>query len=388
MNPCQADRLDQLPPYLFVKIDQAKRTAIDAGRDVIDFGIGDPDQPTPGFIIDRMAEAIRKPAHHRYAQSVGNIEFRTAVAEWFQRRFGIRLDPQREVASVIGTKEGIGHLPTAVVNPGEIVLVPEPGYPVYRSGTIFAGGQCHTMALKSENNWLPRFGEIPPDVRRGAKLMFLNYPNNPTGTCAPLSFLEEAVSFAREHHILIAHDAAYSEAYFGDAPPSILQIDGAKDVCIEFHSLSKTFNMTGWRVGFVVGNPDAVAALVKVKNNLDSGVFGAIQEAAIAAIGGIDRPEIREQVSIYRRRRDILVDGLRRAGWSVTPPAGTFYVWAKCPPGQGSMATATRILEETGVVVIPGLGFGPGGEGYIRFALTVPEARTREAVERIAKVRW
>jgi LL-diaminopimelate aminotransferase len=244
------------------------------------------------------------------------------------------------------------------------------------------------MALSESNHWLPRLDDIPKDVRRQAKLMFLNYPNNPTGACAPRSFFEEAVAFAREYGILIAHDAAYSETYYAAPPPSILQIPGAKNVAIELHSLSKTFNMTGWRVGFAVGHKDAIASLAKLKNNLDSGVFGAIQDAAIAGLRGYDRKEVRDQVEIYRRRRDVLVNGLNAAGWSVHPPEATFYAWVRCPIQLTSMAVVSRILDEANVVVIPGVGFGEAGDGYVRFALTVSELRTREAVERIARLRF
>ena len=393
MTSWRANRLDELPPYLFVQIDRKKREAIAAGRDVIDFGVGDPDQPTPGFIVERMAKAIRTPANHRYALGVGGFEFRSAVAEFFVRRFGVKLDPKSEIIALLGSKEGLGHLPTAVVNPGETVLIPDPGYPVYTGGTIFAGGKCHIMSLRESNGWLPVLSDIPAEVYRGAKLMFLNYPNNPTSACAPLSFFEEAVALARKHEFLIAQDAAYSEVFFDShhPPPSILQVDGAKEVAIELHSLSKTFNMTGWRLGFAVGNAEALAALAKVKNNMDSGVFGAIQEAGIEALGGIRRPDIISHIGPdgnYRRRRDVLVAGLRQAGWSVAPPQATFYVWARCPGGLDSMTVASRVLEKADVVVIPGVGFGQCGEGYVRFALTVDEARTREAVSRILGMKW
>jgi LL-diaminopimelate aminotransferase len=376
-----------------VEIDRKKREAIAAGRDVIDFGVGDPDQPTPSFIVDRMADAIRRPGNHRYSLGMGGIEFRTAVADFFVRRFGVKLDPKTEVVTLLGSKEGIGHLPTAVVNPGEMVLIPDPGYPVYTGGTIFAGGKCHTMPLRESNGWLPVLSDIPTEVCRSAKLMFLNYPNNPTAACAPLTFFEEAVAFARKHNFLIAQDAAYSEVFFDSAhpPPSILQVEGAKGVAVEFHSLSKTFNMTGWRLGFAVGNAEALAALAKVKNNMDSGVFGAVQEAGVEALGGICRAELVTHIGpdgTYRRRRDVLVAGLREAGWSVAAPQATFYVWAKCPGGLDSMTVASRILDKADVVVIPGVGFGQCGEGYVRFALTVDETRTREAVSRIARLQW
>lgn len=388
MNTWRAERLSQLPAYLFVEIDRKKQEALAAGRDVIDFGVGDPSHPTPAFIVDRMAEAIRDPANHRYALGVGMLELRRTVVDFFARRYGVSLDPDSEVVALLGSKEGIGHLPTAVVNPDDVVLTPEPGYPVYVSGTVFAGGTCHTMPLAERNGWLPVLENIPAEVRRRAKLMWLNYPNNPTAAIAPLSFFEEAVAFSRKHDILIAQDAPYCEIYFGSPPPSILQVEGAKDVAIEFHSFSKTFNMTGWRIAFAVGNREVLAALAKVKSNLDSGVFQAVQHAAVAALHGIDRPEVREQIEVYRRRRDVAVTGLREAGWPVTAPQATFYVWAKCPPGVDSMTATSRVLDEADVVVIPGAGFGPAGEGYVRLALTVPEQRTREAVSRIAKIAW
>jgi LL-diaminopimelate aminotransferase len=384
----RSDRLSQLPPYLFVEIDRKKEAAKASGRDIIDFGIGDPDQPTPGFILERMAEAVRDPRHHRYPLGIGMRDFRQAVATFFQARFGVELDPQTEVLALIGSKEGIGHLPTAVTNPQDVMLVPEPGYPVYAAGAVLARCSCLKMPLREVNAWLPALDEIPLEQRRRAKLMFLNYPNNPTGATAPSAFFERAVEYAREYGILIAQDAAYSEIYFGERPTSILRIERAKDVCVEFHSLSKTFNMSGWRVGFAVGNPQALEALASVKDNLDSGVFGAIQRAAVEALRGFERPEVQGQRDVYRRRRDLVVMGLREAGWSVTSPQAGFYVWAKCPAGRQSMDVAGRILDEADVVVIPGAGFGPCGEGYVRFALTVNEDETREAVRRVARLSW
>ena len=388
MSPFWAGRLDQLPPYLFVEIDCKKREAIAAGRDVIDFGVGDPDLPTHTFIVDALAEAIRKPANHRYAAGAGSPEYRSAIAAFFARRFSVTLDPNTEVLALLGSKEGLCHLPTGVLNPGQTALIPDPCYPVYIAGTLFAGGKCHMMALREESGWLPDLDAIPSAVLDNARLLFLNYPNNPTAACASLSFFEKAVAFARKHGLLIVQDAAYSEMGYDTPPPSILQVAGAKEVAIELHSFSKTFNMTGWRAAFAVGNAKAIASLAKVKNNVDSGIFGAVQEAAIAALAGIDRPEIAEQKQIYRRRRDILVSGLREAGWSVNAPAATFYVWVRCPKGLDSMTVASRILAEANVVVIPGIGFGQFGEGYIRFALTVPESRTREAAARIGRINW
>ncbi len=386
----RSKRLDLLPPYLFVEIDRNKRAAIAAGRDVIDFGVGDPDQPTPQFIIETMSKAIHLAKNHQYALGAGSPVFRETVASYFLKRFGVSLDPDGEVLGLLGSKEGIMHLPTGVIDPGDVVLIPEPGYPVYVGGTIFAGGECHTMPLRAENGWLPVLSDIPSEVLGRTKLMYLNYPNNPTSACATLSFFEEAVAFAREHGILIAQDAAYCDLYFDPSvkPASILQVEGAKEVAIELHSLSKTFNMTGWRVAFAVGNREALASLGKVKNNADSGIFGAIQEAAVVALSNLDHPEVVAQMESYRRRRDILVSALNGAGWDVTGPLATFYVWAKCPGGVDSMTVAKRILDEADTVVIPGAGFGPCGEGFVRFALTVDEERTREAGERIGKLVW
>jgi len=371
-----------------VEINRKRQEAIAAGRDVIDFGVGDPDLPTPAFIVERMAESVRHPPHHRYPQGIGSPAFRAAVAKYFQHRFDVALDVQTEVLALIGSKEGLGHFPTAIVDPGDVVLIPQPGYPVYEGGTVFAGGRCEPLPLREKNAWLPVFSEIPAESRRKAKLMFLNYPNNPTGACAPRSFFREAVAFAREYYILIAHDAAYCDQYFDEPPSSILEVEGAKDVCVEFHSLSKTFNMTGWRIGFAVGNAGALAALAAVKNNIDSGVFTAVQEAGIAALEGIHRKEIQEQTEVYRRRRDVLVRGLQKAGWMIHAPQATFYVWVRCPGARDSARTSARLLDEADVVVIPGAGFGPHGEGYVRFALTVSEERTQAAVQRIAGLKW
>ncbi|HUU82830.1 MAG TPA: LL-diaminopimelate aminotransferase [Phycisphaerae bacterium] len=387
MNDWRADRLNQLPPYLFVEIDRQKRKAIAAGKDVIDFGVGDPDKPTPGFIIDRMAQAIRDPANHTYPFGVGVPEFRQAAAEFFARRFGVSLDPQTELVVLIGSKEGLGHLPLAVVNPGDTVLIPQPAYPAYQAATIFAGGKPYHLDLSEDRHWLPDLDAVPPDVCRAAKLMFLNYPNNPTGAFASLAFFEDAVAFARRHDILIAQDAAYSELYFEEAPPSILQIKGAADVAVEFHSLSKTFNMTGWRLAYVAGNRSALAALAQVKSNVDSGQFNAVQWAGQEALSHPDHVEVRAMLDVYRRRRDVVVEGLRNAGLHVARPAATFYVWARCPDGFTSMEFAAKLLDEAAVVVVPGLGFGRPGEGYFRMALTVSIERTREAMARLAEVR-
>ncbi len=385
----QTDRLNALPPYLFAEIDRKKRAAMQAGRDVIDFGVGDPDQPTYPFIIQAMERALHKPERHRYPLGGGLPEFRRGITAFFQRRYGVELDPQREVLALIGSKEGIGHLPVAAVNPGQTVLIPAPGYPVYYASTIFVGGEPHIMELDAARGWLPDFDAIPSAVAKSAVLMFLNYPNNPTGAVANLDFFRRAVDFARQHDVLLAHDAAYNEMYFtGDPPPSVLQVPGARDVAIEFHSASKTFNMTGWRVGFAAGNADVLAALARVKSNLDSGVFGAVQEAAWEAYAGIDRTEVRAAREMYRQRGVILCDALRTLGFDAQPPVATFYVWARVPAGCDSMTVCNRLLEEVDVVGVPGIGFGRTGEGYVRFSLSVPTDRIRAAVERMRKLKW
>lgn len=382
-------RLASLPPYLFIDIDRKRRAALAAGRDVINFGVGDPDQPTPGFIIDRLERAARNPVHHRYPPDGGLPEFRQQAAEFFRRRYGVELDPQREVLGLVGSKEGLGHLPLAVVNPGRTVLIPDPGYPVYRAATLFAGGTPYAMQLSEANGWLPDLGAIPADVARSAVLMFLNYPNNPTGAVASREFFEHAVAFARRTELILAHDAAYSEVYFGgERPPSVLEVEGARDVAVEFHSLSKTFNMTGWRLGFTAGNAEVLAALARVKANVDSGAFGAIQEAGIAAYAGIDRPEIGATRELYRQRAEALCTGLRSIGFRVAPPKATFYVWAGVPAGYDGLQVANKLLDEAFVVCIPGVGFGEAGAGYVRFALTVDVDRIATAIERLRKLQW
>jgi LL-diaminopimelate aminotransferase len=384
----RAQRLSELPPYLFAEIEERKRAARDAGRDIIDLGVGDPDAPTPEFIVEAMIKALADQRNHKYAIGTGKPEFKREVADFMRHRFDVRLDPDKEVLALLGSKEGLGHLPIAVLNPGEVTLVPQPAYPVYFSSTVFAGGVPHILPLKEAKGWLPDLDAIPSDVLGKARILFLNYPNNPTAACADLEFFAKAVQFARDHNLLIVQDAAYTELHFGPVPPSILQVPGAKDVAIEIHSLSKTFNMTGWRIGFAVGNAQVLAALAKVKSNLDSGIFGAVQDAGTVALHNCDNVEIRAQKDIYRQRRDLLMEGLRGSGWKVTEPKATFYLWAGCPDGVDSMRVATRALDEADVVVVPGAGFGPAGEGYCRFALTVNEERTKEVVRRLRRIEW
>jgi LL-diaminopimelate aminotransferase len=381
-----ADRVKSLPPYLFAAIDRMKQDALSKGVDLIDLSIGDPDIPTPRHIIDAMKDAVEKPANHRYPSYEGMLSYREAVSGWYKKRFGIDLDAKTEVLCLIGSKEGIGHIPLAFINPSDIVLVPSPGYPVYPVGTLFAGGIPYIMPLLEENNFLPDFKSIPDDVFKRAKLMFLNYPNNPTAASADEDFFKKVIEIANKYNIIICHDAAYSEIYYDDKKPiSFLSVDGAKDVGIEFHSLSKTYNMTGWRIGFAVGNREVLSGLGKIKTNLDSGVFQAIQEASIVALNTDDQvlSNIR---NIYQERRDVLYQGLTKIGLSVNKPAATFYLWAKVPDGFDSTTFVAFLLEKVGVLATPGVGFGSPGEGYIRFALTQSAERIKEAVERIKNV--
>ena len=381
-----AGRVKNLPPYLFAAIDKMKQEALKKGVDLIDLSIGDPDTPTPKNIIERMRKAVKNPAHHQYPSYSGMLSFRQAVADWYKKRFNVTLDPGTEVLSLIGSKEGIGHIPLAFINPGDVVLVPSPGYPVYPVATLFAGGKSHIMPLLEKNNYLPDLKAIPGNVLKKAKLMFVNYPNNPTSACAGRAFYKEVVSFAARNNILVCHDAAYSEIYYdNERPLSFLQLPGAKDVGIEFHSLSKTYNMTGWRIGFAVGNKDAIAGLGKIKTNLDSGIFQAVQEAGIEALNTDDKT-LKKIRDMYQGRRDALYEGLKELGLSVNKPKASFYLWAKCPVGYSSMDFTVHLLNEAGILTTPGNGFGAPGEGYIRFALTVPVKRIKEAVERIGRI--
>jgi LL-diaminopimelate aminotransferase len=382
-----AERLKRLPPYLFAEIDRKKREARARGVDLIDMGIGDPDLPTPPHIVEALKRAAENPANHRYPDYEGLLQFRAAVADWYRARFGVALDPATEVLTLIGSKEGTAHMPLAFVNPGDVVLVPDPGYPVYAAGTWFAGGEVHFMPLRRASGFLPDLDAVPRDVARRARLMYLNYPNNPTAASASPEFFERVVAFARAHGILVCHDAMYSELRFdGYRPPSFLEARGAMEVGVEFHSLSKTYSMTGWRLGFCVGNAAAIAGLGRVKTNVDSGVFQAVQEAGIAALTGPqDLPERYRQ--IYQERRDVVVAGLRALGWEVDVPKAAFFVWAPVPGGLDSRAFASRLLEETGCVVTPGVGFGPSGEGFYRIALTIDAKRLREAMDRLRGLR-
>jgi LL-diaminopimelate aminotransferase len=378
--------MQNLPPYLFARIEQKIAEAKEKGVDMINLGIGDPDIPTPKHIIDRMATAIYDSANHQYPSSVGLLEFRTAVANWYARRFQVQLDPKTEVVTLLGSKEGIAHISFTYLDKDDISLVPDPGYPVYGIGTLLAGGQSHIMPLTSENGFLPVLEDIPSEIAHKAKLMFLNYPNNPTGAIAGLDFFTKAVEFARTYDILICHDAPYSEmAFDGIVLPSFLQVPGAKDVAIEFHSLSKTYNMTGWRIGWAAGNRDAIEALGRFKSNVDSGVFQAIQYAGIEALNG-PQESIGESCNIYQERRDIAIAGLKKMGWNIKAPQATFYLWAPVPSGYTSASFAELMLEKAGVIITPGNGYGEYGEGYFRIALTVPRERMQEAFDRMYNV--
>jgi len=387
MTPLEkAHRIRELPPYLFAKIDQMKEEMKQKGADLIDLGIGDPDLPTFPHIIAALKEAAQDPRNHRYPSYSGMREFREAVATWYHKRFNVSLDPSTEVVSLVGSKEGIAHLPLAFINPHDIALVPDPGYPVYNTATLFAGGIPYFMPLRKENNFLPDFSIIPEAILRKAKLIFLNYPNNPTAAVASRSFFKEAVELAHRYHLVLCHDAAYTELYFDNVPPpSILEIPGAKDSTIEFHSLSKTYNMTGWRIAFAVGNADIISSLGQVKTNIDSGVAQTIQVAGTTALCG-DQTPVTEMRRIYQERRDLLVQGLKEAGFEVEAPHATFYLWVTTPSGFTSSEFTAHLLTKAAVVTTPGNGFGPSGEGYIRMTLTVDKERIAEAVERIKQM--
>jgi len=380
-----ATRIKTLPPYLFAAIDKMKQEAIARGVDIINLGIGDPDLPTPDPIIESLRKAAGNPKHHQYPSYEGMLSFRKAVADWYQRRFHVTLDAGSEVLTLIGSKEGIGHVPLAFVDPGDIVLVPSPGYPVYPVGTGFAGGVSHLMPLTRANGFLPDLNAIPKDVAKKAKLMWLNSPNNPTSVVMSKEYFKRVVEFAETNQVIVCHDAAYSEIFYdGRRPASFMEVDGAKEVGVEFHSLSKTYNMTGWRLGFVVGNQQVLAGLGKVKSNLDSGVFQAIQEAGITALN-LDDSVTDGLRKIYQERRDVLVPGLKRLGLEVDPPPAAFYVWVTVPKSYTSASFTAHLLEKAGIVTTPGNGFGAPGEGYIRMTVTTSKERLAEAVERIKK---
>ncbi len=378
-----AKRLHRLPPYLFVEINQKIAELRARGEEVISFAMGDPDLPTPSHIVERLCQAAHNPANHRYPETAGLPELCQAIAEWYEKRFGVTLNPSEEVLPLIGSKEGIGHMALCFIEPGDLALVPDPSYPPYSLGTVLAGGEPYFMPLKEENDFLPDFEVIPTEVVNRAKLMWLNYPNNPTGAIANSDFFEKAVHFAQQHDLVICHDAPYTEiAFNGYKPPSFMQIPGAKKRGVEFHSLSKTYHMTGWRIGMMVGNADMVNALFKVKSNLDSGIPQAIQYAAVEALRG-SREHIAEHNAVLQRRRDKLLKVINEIGLKARTPEATFYIWAKIPQGYTSIEFTKKLLDEAGIAVTPGIGYGKEGEGYIRFSLTISDDRLEMGVCRL-----
>ena len=383
-----ARRIAKLPPYLFAEIDAKKKEMMNKGVDVIDLGVGDPDIPTPDFIIEALKVGAEDPENHRYPSYQGMRSFRVAVADWYKERFNVDLDPDTEVVALIGSKEGIAHAPLAFIDPGDVGLYADPGYPVYPTSISFAGGEPYAVPILKENNFLPDLNAIPEDIRKRAQLIFLNYPNNPTTAVAEEGFFKDVVDFASKNNILICHDAAYTEiAYDGYNPLSFLQAEGAKDVGIEFHSLSKTFNMTGWRIGFAVGNKKAIAGIGKVKTNIDSGAFQAIQYAGIVALQNY-KLGLEDRRHIFQERRDIFCKGLDEAGLSYDLPKATFYVWFEVPKGLTSKEFSSKLLSESGIVVTPGNGFGEYGEGYARVSTTFSTERINQAVERLKETKF
>lgn len=381
-------RLAQLPTYLFAKIDELKRDVLTSGADIIDLGTGDPDTPTAPRVIERLCASAKVKENHRYPSYSGLLLLRETIARWCERKFSIKLNPESEILPLLGSKEGIGHIPLAFVNEGDVALVPDPGYPVYQTGTILAGGEPSFLPLRRENEFLPQLDLVSEALARRAKIMFLNYPNNPTTATASKEFFREVVRFARKYRIVVCHDAAYSEVTFGDyRAPSFLEVEGAMDVGVEFHSLSKTYNMTGWRIAWACGNPQIISALLKVKTNLDSGIFQPVQYAAIEALSDSDQ-EVSRVAKIYTERRDVLIDGLAKIGWKVPRPKATLYVWLPLPPSFTSSSELTEhLLKEAHIVTTPGVGFGACGEGFIRIALTSPRERIEEAVQRISRLK-
>lgn len=378
-----ARRIESLPPYLFAELDRKVSERRAAGVDVISLGVGDPDLPTPPHVLAELHRASADPGTHRYPPYQGLPELRQAVARWFARRFGVPVDPDEEVLVLIGSKEGLAHAAWAFVDSGDEALIPDPGYPVYATATALAGGTPVTMPLPAERGYLPDLARAP--VSAATRLMWLNYPSNPTAAVAEVGALQEAVDFAAEHDLLLIHDAAYSEITFdGFVAPSVLQADGGRDVALEFHSLSKGYNMTGWRVGFCVGSAEAVRALGTLKTNLDSGTFGAVQLAAAAALEG-PQDHLEDLRAAYQKRRDLVIGTLNRLGWDLEPPLGSIYVWLPTPNGESSTEFSELLLQRAGVVVAPGLGYGPGGEGFVRISLTIADERLEEAMARIAE---
>ncbi len=384
VNIERADRVKNLPPYFFAEIDKMIDRAKEEGVDVISFGIGDPDLPTPDHIVTAMKEAVSDPSTHSYPSYEGLYEFREAVSNWYDERFSVDLDPEAEIVSLIGSKEGLAHFPFCYINKGDLALVPDPSYPVYETAVVMAGGSTVSLPMTPENNFLVDLSEVSEEKLSRAKLLFINYPNNPTGAVANREFFREIVDYARKYEFLVVHDAAYSEIGFdGHKPPSFLEVEGAKEVGIEFGSLSKTFNMTGWRLGWALGNEEMIDALSTIKTNVDSGVFEAIQRAGITALRG-DKSCVEKMQEVYKKRRDLLVSGLNDLGWDVRPNKGSFYLWIEIPESyEDSQEFSEDVFKETGVFLTPGIGYGDAGERFVRLALTVTEERIKEALDRL-----
>lgn len=382
-----SDRVKNLPSYLFVEISRKIAERKTRGEDIISFGIGDPDIPTPLHIIERLCKEAQKPVNHHYPESEGLLELRQSIAEWYKKRFGVLLDPEKEVAPLIGSKEGIAHIALCLLNPGDVALVTDPGYPVYSIGTNLVGAEPYYLPISPRNNFLPDLYSVPENILKKTKILWLNYPNNPTGAVADLDFFNKAVKFAKDYDICICHDGPYSEVAFdGYRPVSFLQAEGAKDVGIEFHSFSKTYNMTGWRIGMAVGNATVISALKIMKSNLDSGIPQAIQYAAIEALNG-PQDCIKEHNDIYQRRRDLIVDTLQKMGFEVKSPKASLYIWAKVPDGFTSVTFANDLLDKVGVVVTPGIGYGRNGEDYVRLSLTISDDSLSRGLSRMTQWR-
>jgi LL-diaminopimelate aminotransferase len=380
-----SERLDKLPPYLFVEINRKIAEKKDRGEDIISFAIGDPDMPTPRYIIDELCKAAHDPANHRYPETAGLPELGLAIARWYHSRFGVTLDPKKEVLPLIGSKEGVGHISFCFIDPGDMALIPNPAYPVYYMSTLLAGGKPYFLPLTEKNDFLPDLEDIPEKIAEKAKLLWLNYPNNPTGAVADVAFFQKAVHFAKKNKLAICHDAPYTEVAFdGYQPPSLMQIPEAREVSIEFHSLSKTYNMTGWRIGMAVGNSKMIDALFRFKSNLDSGIPQAIQQAAIKALTG-PQDSITGHNAIYQRRRDRLVKALNDVGLRARLPKASFYIWARIPDGYTSVEFTAELLDKANVAVTPGTGYGTAGEGYIRLSLTLPDDCLDEGISRLMK---
>jgi LL-diaminopimelate aminotransferase len=379
--------LELFPPYFFRELDRKKQEAVKSGKSVLSFAVGDPDNPTPLPIVKYAGLQLQNCLNHRYPEGKGSLKLRTAICKWHYKRHGIKLDPETQVLVLIGSKEGIAHLPFAILDPKDPVLLPDPAYPAYKTGLVLSGARIMTVALKEENQFLPDFDSIPKSMLSKAKLLFLNYPNNPTGAIADIGFYNRVVHIAKKHSIWVAQDAAYSEICFAGHSPSILQIPGAVDVAVEFHSLSKSFNMTGWRLAWMCGNPQVINALGRLKEHIDSGPFNAIQETAIYALEHAEKfiPQI---VKTYKTRKEYFVENLRKLNWKVFEPGGTFFVWAKPPVKMDSMKCALQLLNYAGIIAAPGTGFGRFGQGFVRFSMTVPDAQIREAINRLSKIQW